>query len=142
MLATHCYGYRSLKADVSAVHVMLAYYAATVLFLLMDLALGINVRIAFLEGSVALRFGYYAVCFVCLGLMLWRPTWTAIISAFESLVTLVALIISFGMRAILVSDAVLEGREPFISMPAIVNFLLAGSIAYLAFNRGLSALRG
>lgn len=125
------------KLTSSSRSVMLAYYVATVLFLLLDMLVGLNVRIAFFDASIPLRAGYYCVCFACLGLMLWRPLWTAVISAFESLVTLVALIVSFGTRAILVSDALLEGRDPAITMPEIVNFLMSGSIAYVAWTRGM-----
>lgn len=120
---------------------MLAYYAATVVFLALDVLLGLNIRVAFLEGSVPLRSAYYGICFGCLALMLWRPNWTAIISAFESLVTLVALIIGFGTRAIFISDAMLEGQDTFIRMPEIVNFLLSGSIAYVAWIRGMREFR-
>lgn len=116
---------------------MLSYYVATVIFLGLDVFAGINIRIAFLDDATGLRAGYYGICFVCLGLMLWRPAWTAVVSAFESLVTLVALIVSFGTRAILVSDAMIDGSESFITMPEIVNFALSGSIAYLAWARGM-----
>lgn len=116
---------------------LLLYYAATVLFLSLDVFAGINVRIAFLDDAQSLRAGYYGICFTCLGLILWRPEWTAVVGAFESLVTLVALIVSFGIRAILVSDAMIEGSEPFISWPEVVNFGLSGSIAYLAWVRGM-----
>ena len=118
------------------------YYAATAVFLLLDLVFGVNVRIAFFEGSAPLRAGYYGVCFVCLALVFARPQWTTIVGAFESLVTLVALIVSFGMRVILASDAALEGRAPFVSIQEIANFLIAGSIAYLAWTRGMQALTG
>ena len=119
---------------------MLAYYAATAVFLLLDLALGLNVRIAFLQGSPPLRAAYYGICFACLSLILWRPGWTPLVTAFESLVTLAALIVSFGTRAILASDAVLEGRDTALTLPEVVNFLLAGGIAYLAWTRGLREL--
>lgn len=115
-----------------------AYYAGTLIFLLLDYFAGLNVRVAFLADAPALRAAYYAFCIVCLGLMLWRPAWTAIVTAFESLVTLASLIIATGTRAILVTDGMLEGTEPYISMQEIVNFLLSGSIAYLAWTRGLT----
>ena len=127
----------SLRAST---RIMRWYYAATAVFLLLDLLLDINVRVAFLDALPAFRGAYYVVCFTCLGMMLWRPGWTVIISAFESLVTLSALIIGFGTRAILVSDAMLEGHEPFVSMPEIVNFLMSGSIAYIAWSRGIAEL--
>lgn len=120
---------------------MLAYYAATVLFLLLDLGLGINVRIAFFETAPVLRGAYYVVCFGCLALMLWQPAWTIAISAFESLLTLVALILSMGIRTMLVTDAMLEGYAGIVSFEEIVNFIISGGIAYVAWVRGMTELR-
>ncbi len=121
---------------------MRAYYLATILFLLLDVVFNVNVRIAFLEPHVTLRALYYAVIFACMALMLWRPGWTVIISAVESLVTLVALILSMGLRTMIVTDALLEGRAAFVTMPEIMNFMITGGIAYLAFMRGMRELGG
>jgi hypothetical protein len=121
---------------------LLLYYAATFLFIVLDYALGINVRLAFLEPYPAARVAYYAVCLVCLALIIWRPAWTELIGAFESLVTLIALILSMGIRALIVSDAMLEGAAHAITLSEIVNFLLAGGIAYIAWVRGISRLSG
>lgn len=46
--------------------VLRAYYAATLLFVVLDYALGINVSLAFLEASDELRALYYLLCFACL----------------------------------------------------------------------------
>ena len=46
------------------------YYAATLLFVLLDYFLHINVRLAFLEAWPEMRALYYLLCFVCLGLMI------------------------------------------------------------------------
>ncbi len=119
---------------------MRVYYLATVLFLLLDIVFNVNVRIAFLESHATLRALYYAVIFACMVLILWRPGWTVIISAVESLVTLVALILNMGMRTMLVTDAMLEGGVGFVTMPEIFNFMISGSIAYLAFMRGMNEL--
>ncbi len=118
------------------------YYLGTVVFLLLDVVLNINVRIAFLENNPVLRAAYYAAIFACMALVLWRPGWTVIVSAAESLVTLVALILNMGMRTMLGTDAMLEGGAEFITMPEIFNFMITGSIAYLAFTRGMDQLRG
>lgn len=118
------------------------YYLATVVFLLLDIILGLNVRIAFFENTPVLRALYYAVIFTCMALILWRPGWTLIISAIESLFVLVALILSMGIRIMVVTDAMLESGTGFVTMPEIVNFVISGGIAYLAFNRGLHELRG
>ncbi len=116
------------------------YYAATAVFLLLDYVAGINVRLAFLDNLPGARAAYYLVCFTCLGLMLWRPAWTELISAFESLVTLIALIIGMGMRTLTVTDRMLEGTADLVTVEQLINFLLAGTIAYIAWVRGINTL--
>lgn len=118
------------------------YYLATVIFLLLDIIFNLNVRVAFFENNPVVRASYYALIFICMALILWRPSWTVRISAIESLFVLVALIINMGMRTILVTDAMLEGGTGFVTMPEIVNFTISGGIAYLAFTRGMNELQG
>ena len=118
------------------------YYAATVLFLLLDYGFNVNVRVAFLEPLPAARMGYYGFCFVCLGLMAWRPAWTTLIGTFESLVTLVALIFSMAMRVLIPSDAIFGENARFVTYQEIINFVIAGYIAYFSWVRGLRQLVG
>ena len=110
------------------------------MFLVLDVGAGFNMRIAFLEPFPSWRAAYYCVLFLCLVLMLWQPSLTVIVGAFESLVTLAALIISFGMRAILATDTMLETGQGFVTMPEILNFILSGGIAYIAWMRGIREL--
>ena len=144
MLATNCYGSPVVKPsfNVDTSKILVLYYAATVIFLMLDFALGFNVRLAFLEPYPEARVAYYGVCFACLGLMLWRPTWTVLIGAFESLITLSALIISMGMRTLLVTDSMLDTGGGLVTMPEIYNFLLSGAVAYLAWVRSINRIRG
>jgi len=121
--------------------ILVLYYAATIVFLVLDFALGFNIRLAFLESLPVARIAYYAVCFTCLALMLWRPAWTVLISAFESLVTLSALIIGMGMRTLLLTDRMLETGTGFIRMPEICNLLISGGIAYIAWVKGIKHLQ-
>lgn len=121
--------------------VLVSYYLATALFLLLDYSAGLNIRIAFLQPYPAARLAYYGVCFVCLGLMLWRPAATVLISAFESMVTLSALIISMGIRTLLQIDRALETGTGLVTVPEVLNFLISGGIAYLAWARGINRLR-
>lgn len=130
----------ALNSNQTTRQAILAYYVATVLFLLLDAGFNINLRVAFLEPLPLWRAAYYGICFVCLGLMLWRPAWTVIVCAFESLVTLSALIIGMGVRTLTVSDAVLDGAAPLVSTAEVFNFLLSGAIAYLAWTRGMREL--
>lgn len=122
--------------------IFVLYYAATALFVVLDFALGFNIRLAFLESLPLARIAYYGVCFACLALMLWRPAWTVLISAFESLVTLSALIIGMGMRILIVTDSMLETGTGFVTMPEIVNFIISGGIAYIAWVKGIMRLQG
>jgi len=120
---------------------LVLYYGATIAFLVLDYAMGFNIRVAFLESYPVARIAYYGVCFTCLALMLWRPAWTVLISAFESIVTLSALIIGMGMRTLLVTDRMLETGAGLVTMPEVYNFIISGSIAYVAWVRGINSLK-
>ncbi len=120
---------------------LVLYYAATLIFLVLDYAVGFNVRLAFLESAPTARAAYYGVCFVCLALMLWRPAWTVLIGAFESLVTMVALIFAMAMKTMLVTDAMIETGTGYVTVEEIMNFLISGSAAYFAWMRGMNELK-
>lgn len=119
---------------------ILIYYTATALFLSLDFGFGVNVRIAFLETTPGLRLGYYGVLFVCLALVLWRPTWSRLIGTVESLATLVALIINMALRSMMISVEMLETGGGFVTMPEVINFVIAGGAAYAAWTQGVTAL--
>ena len=121
--------------------VLQAYYAATVVFLLLDYGAGLNLRIAGLQHLPDLKAGYYLAIFGCLGLTLWRPAWSTAIGVVESLVTLVTLIFSVALRAMLAPQAI-ESGAGLVGMTEIVNFLISGSIAWYAWHRGMTALFG
>ena len=118
------------------------YYAATVVFLLLDYVAGVNVRVAFLESLPGIRATYYLFCFGCLALMIWRPSWATLITTFESLVTLVALIFGMAVRVMVPSDAIFEENALIVTYQEIINFVISGSMAYLAWIKGLKALQG
>jgi hypothetical protein len=118
------------------------YYAATVVFLLLDYAAGVNVRVAFLESLPGIRVTYYMFCFLCLALMIWRPTWATLITTLESLVTLVALILGMAVRVMIPNDAIFVENVSIVTYQEIINFLISGSMAYLAWIKGLKALQG
>jgi hypothetical protein len=117
------------------------YYAATAVFLALDFGLGINVRVAFLDEFPTERVAYYGICFTCLSLMVWRPRWAPLIGTFESLATLVALILSMAVRVMVPNDAIFEESAAFVSVQEIINFVISGSVAYFAWVRGLKTLR-
>lgn len=125
----------------SQINILLSYYGATLLFLLLDVIFGISIRIAFLDTHTSFKMLYYGFCMVCFLLMIWKPYLAVLIGAVESLVTLVALIVVMGMRVMVPTDEMLESATVIITMPQILNFIIAGSIAYIAWSQGLQALR-
>ena len=126
--------------SVSASAVPRLYYASTAIFLLLDLLVDFNVRLAFLEPWPAWRAAYYLFCFACLGLIVWRPALTVLVSTIESLITLTALILSFGSRVLGMSANVLETGSGIITVEEIINFGIAGGFAWYAWMRGSDAL--
>jgi hypothetical protein len=117
------------------------YYGATAVFLALDYGLGFNVRVAFLDGMPAARVAYYSICFACFALMIWRPGWATLIGTVESLVTLIALILGMAMRVMVPNDAIFEENASIVTVQEIINFLISGSVAYLAWIRGLKTIR-
>ncbi|MGI9235078.1 MAG: hypothetical protein ACR2RD_15705, partial [Woeseiaceae bacterium] len=107
-------------------NILQSYYAATILFLVLDYVFGLNIRLAFLDESVALKIAYYGFCLACLALMIWRPAWTVIIGAFESLLTLIAIIMHMALRVMVITDQTIESGQGYVTMPEIINFILAG----------------
>ncbi len=122
--------------------VLQGYYAATIVFLMLDYGAGLNVRIAGLEGFPQLKAGYYLVMFVCLGLTLWRPGWSTAVGVVESLATLLTLIFSVALRSMLPGEYMRETGPGFAGMAELVNFLIAGSIAWYSWQRGMTRLFG
>ncbi|HEX5788158.1 MAG TPA: hypothetical protein VFY03_08260 [Woeseiaceae bacterium] len=112
------------------------YYAATALFLALDFVLGLNLRVAFLDSFPVARLGYYGVLLACLVGMWYRPALTVPIATVESLVTLVALILGFGSRVLLATSPEGDAQAIAPDFPEILNFLLAGAAAYVAWWRG------
>jgi hypothetical protein len=117
------------------------YYAATVIFVLLDYLLGINLRVAFLDAWAGWRAAYYLLCCACLVLIVWRPTLASLVTTTESLITLAALIISMGVRIFNIPDAALDGGGAVLSAEEIVNFAIAGGAAWLGWHRGSLAIR-
>lgn len=116
------------------------YYAATVLFAVLDFGFDVNVRAAFLDAWPAARVAYYGFCFTCLAVMLWRPGWSALIVTLESLVALVALIFGMALRVMVPTDAIFGEHGNFVTYQEIINFVLAGFAAYFAWIQGLRHL--
>lgn len=132
----------SAEGNTAPRRVLQAYYAATIVFLVLDYGAGLNVRIAGLEGLPQLKAGYYLVIFACLGLTLWRPAWSTAIGVIESLATLVTLIFSVALRSLFPTEDLLGAGYGPLGVAEIVNFVIAGSIAWYAWQRGMAQLFG
>ncbi len=122
--------------------VLLSYYGATLIFLLIDVVFGLSIRISFLDANYALKMAYYAFCIACFLMMVWKPKLTVLIGAAESLVTLIALIVVMGLRVLVPTDQMLESGVGVVTAPEIVNFMIAGGIAYVAWMSGIKNLAG
>ncbi len=124
----------------NSVSVLRVYYAATALFLLLDFAFDVNLRLAFLEPWPGWRALYYVICFGCLALIVSRPVLTLLVTTVESLITLSALLLSTGARVLSVSVNVLETGSGIVTAEEIINFIIAGGAAWLGWFRGSQAL--
>ena len=127
--------------SVTSARLLKFYYLATGAFLLLDFLAGINIRVAFLEPWPGWRALYYLFCLGCLGLIVWRPALTLLVSTVESLLTLSALILSMGVRVMGQSVLALEGGGTLISPEEVINFVIAGGAAWLGWSRGIQALQ-
>jgi len=124
-----------------SVRILRFYYAATAFFLLLDYIFDINVRLAFLEAWPGWRALYYLFCFACLGLIVWRPALTLLVTAVESLITLTALLLSMGIRVMSLSVTMPETGHGIITTEEILNFILVGGAAWIGWMRGSQALQ-
>jgi len=124
-----------------AVPTLRIYYAATAVFLLMDYLFGINVRLAALDALPGWRALYYILCFVCLALIVCRPSWSLWVATAESLMTLSMLIISMGARVLTISEDLLSTGTGLITSEEIINFAIAGGIAWTTWFRGTMAIQ-
>ena len=117
------------------------YYLLTIVFVVLDFFIGINIRAAFLDPYPLGRAAYYLFCFACLAVMLWRPGWAVVVGTVESLICVVALILAVGLRVMVVSEETIEAGSGFITPQEIVNFLLVDGIAYFAYMQGMSRIK-
>ncbi len=108
--------------------------------MLVDLFLGLNVRLSFLDTHDAWRVAYYGILLFCFVLMLLKPGWTAAVSALESLVTMLGLIFSVAYGSLIVTTAMVDGDAAFVTVESVINLLISGPPAYLSWKRSLRAM--
>lgn len=113
------------------------YYWATPLFVLLDVAWGLNVRVAGLDDYPGLRYGYYAFCLACAVVIRLLPQGTTAVAMLESGANLSLLVGGFFMTYAGVIGQIGSGqavRNPFTPR-WFVNFLLSGTVALVAYHR-------
>lgn len=115
---------------------LLGYYVATLAFAALDAGWQVNVRLAFLDSAPGWRAVYYAICLGCAGAMLWRPDLSVVVGGVEGIVTLTALILNLASRSMMIGGGVFRP----VTIEEVVNFLISGTFAYVAWSRGLRAL--
>ena len=131
-----------MNAEGRGLSLLTGYYAATAGFLALDLAAGVNIRIAFLDGAPGWRTVYYLFCFACLAGMIRWPSAQAFIAAFESAVTLTALIISMMLRSMFITDLPLDGEYTPVTIEEVINFMISGGFAYYSYTQSMKQIRG
>lgn len=114
--------------------VIAIYYALTLVFVLCDFAFDFNVRLSFLQPWPQWRVLYYLIAAACFILIMRFPNWSNVVAAGESLINLSALIVSMGLKVLLVDDAMLDGGRGGLSLAELLNFALSGSVGYLALS--------
>jgi len=134
---------KAFADPLAARRLCLGYYAATALFLLLDYGFSVNIRVAFLKDWPAWRLAYYGILFACLAIVAWRPALAVVTTTLESLLTLVALIVSMGVRVMLPPAGfdTGAGAGAVVSIQEIVNFAIAGGMAWYGWVRGAATLR-
>ncbi len=122
------------------------YYLVTPAFILLDYLGGINVRVAVLEGMPLYKNLYYGFCVLCGVAVYFLPEYAAVVALFESPVNLVITILGLVVpyvETIKQLDDVLNARviaAPELTMPYVVNLLLAAGISTCAFLHANKAL--
>jgi len=111
------------------------FYLASPLFLVADVALGINVRTA-VFGDSPLRFLYYAATFGCGVAGMRRPALAPLLGMAESGLNIVMLVLGLYLPIWRALDA-LEGVSASVAPPfgagAVVNTVLSGAVLLASF---------
>jgi len=117
------------------------YYFASVIFLLIDWLAGANVRAVGFAAHPTLRMVYYLACLLCGMVVRLLPAWSAPVTLAESTVNITALMIS--VLTPLYTFDVEHPSRPLVAFPQLViNFMISGTAALVAWYQSLYALPG
>ena len=123
------------------------YYYITPLFILLDYFGGLSIRAAVLDSMPMYKNLYYGFCIFCAVSMYFRPQFTAVVTLFESTIIVLITVLSVFLpyiRFIMQADDILNENWDIMnafSVPRIVNLVLAGTMAIIAFHGSIDALR-
>jgi len=123
------------------------YYYITPLFILLDYVGGLSVRAAVLDSMPMYKNLYYGFCIFCSVFIYFRPQFTAIVTLFDSTIIVLITVLSVFLpyiQFIMQADDVLNENWDIMSafsIPRIVNLMLAGTMAIVAFHGSIDALR-
>ena len=126
---------------VPATRLMSTYYAATIVFLILDYVFDVNVRLVFLDSYPLWRAAYYAMCLVIFIVTLKYPPWGLVLGIGESLLVLSMLIITMAMRVMIVTEEMITEGHGYPTLREMANFAIASSVVYVGYWRGAQALR-
>jgi len=128
----------------TANRVVKTYYFATPLFLILEFGFGFDLRVSSFIDDTAWRIVYYLFCFVCMGVILWRPAFTIGVGIVESSVNLIFLIVGAALRWMFPftwitedGNEVLRLEDP-VTIMEVMNFLLVAIILILCFHRWMA----
>lgn len=74
-------------------------------------------------------------------LIMWQPAWSRWVGTLESLLSLSLLIATMSVRVMIISEQVLENGTGLVTMSEIVNFIIVGGVAWVAYQRAVLAIR-
>lgn len=140
------HGRQPVRSELLSARPLLAYYlGGTPLFFLLDAGLHFSVRASFFQDPWA-RFGYYLFCIACGAVCWFYPKRAPLVGVGESAVNITLLIVGFMVPILSMTDAVIaDPAAPIVSpvtTQGIINFMIAGGMAWVAFQQRVGGLRG
>lgn len=123
------------------------YYLLTPAFIVMDYAVGVNVRVAALDATPRFKILYYGICVVCGLAAFFRPRVSMVVAIFESSIIILLSLRSLllPMMQVLIGASDLRGDWSLVEafdLKMALNVVIAGTIGILAFRSNYKALTG
>lgn len=114
--------------------ILRAYYVATPAFLIIELVLGISLRVPIFL-STPLRCIYYGCCFAFGAVCYLRPRATPAVAFIESTVNIGVIFVGFGAAMIKAAYNVAETTTvpEFLSIKGVINFVFVGAVWIISF---------